>query len=103
MGSRVLHDPECKSGASCEAEAAGGGGDDLAVTVSETEEVAAFAALAAEALGRLTALEAAHTSDPALDAAMVLFEAVVQVGAGAVPDGLPRGPSDTSHRRASWR
>ncbi len=43
--------------------------------------------LATEAAGSLMALEAAHTSDPALDAAMVLFKAVVQVGTRPVPDG----------------
>ena len=73
-------------GASCEAGAAEGGGDKLVVTASETKEISEFAVLAAEAVGGTVALEAAHASDPALDAAMVLFKAVVQVGAGTVPD-----------------
>ena len=44
--------------------------------------------LATEAVRSVMALEAAHTSDPALDATMVLFKAVVQVGTRPVPDGL---------------
>ena len=42
--------------------------------------------LATEAARSVMALEAAHTSDPALDAAMVLFKAIVQVGTRPVPD-----------------
>ncbi len=87
-GSRVLHDPERSSGAFCEAEAAEGGGDGLVVTATRAKEIAKFAVLAAEAAGGVMDLEAAHTSDPALDAAMVLLKTVVQVGAGPVPDGL---------------
>ena len=56
------------------------------MTVLEAKEVAEFAVLSAEAVGSVMAREAAHTSHPALDAAMVLLEAVVQVGAGAVAD-----------------
>ena len=73
---------------SCKAEAAEGSRDDLVVTASGAEEFAEFAVLSVEASGGIMALEAAHASDPAPDAAMVLFEAVVHVGAGAVPDRL---------------
>ena len=59
------------------------------MTTAGTKETSEFAVLLAEAVGGIVALEAAHTSDPALDAAMILFETVVQVGAGPVPDGLP--------------
>ncbi len=93
-GSRVLHDPERNSGAFCEAEAAEGGGDCLVVTAARTEEIAKFAVLPAEAMGGVVALEAAHTSDPALDAAMVLLKAVVEVGAGAVADRLAQHAAD---------
>ena len=62
--SRVLHDAERKSSASCEADTAGGGGDDLVVTADSAEEVKKFAMLSAEAVGGIMALEAAHTSDP---------------------------------------
>ena len=87
-----MHDPDRNAGACCEAKAAEGGGDRLVVTASETEEISEFAVLAAEAVGGTVALEGAHASDPALDAAMVLFGAVVQVGAGAVPDRPGVGP-----------
>ena len=50
--------------------------------------------LAAEAADRVMALEAAHTLDPALDAAMVLLEALVQVGAGPVMDGPAQHAAD---------
>ena len=61
---------------------------------SGAEEISEFAVLPAEAVGGVVALEAAHTSDPALDAAMVLLEAIVQVGAGAVPDRLAQHAAD---------
>ena len=63
--------------------AAEAGGYDLVVTAARAKEVATFAMLATEAVGGVMALEAAHASDPALDAAMVLLEAVVEVGAVA--------------------
>ena len=50
--------------------------------------------LATEAVRSVMALEAAHTSDPALDATMVLFKAVVQVGTRPVPDGFAQHASD---------
>jgi hypothetical protein len=43
----------------------------LAVTATWTKKVSEFTMLSAEALGCLMALEALHTSDPALDAAVV--------------------------------
>ena len=49
-----------------------------------------FTMLAAEPRRGIVALEAAHTSDPTLDATIVLFEAVVQVGAGPVSNGLTK-------------
>ena len=50
-----------------------------------TEKVAKLAMLATEAVGGVLVLEAAHSSDPSLDAAMVLFKAIVHVGIGPVP------------------
>jgi hypothetical protein len=50
--------------------------------------------LATESVGRVMSLEAPHTSDPSLDAAMILFKAVVQVGAGPVPHRLPQHAAD---------
>ena len=70
--------------ASWEAEAAEEGGHGLIVTATRTEEIPEFAMLAAVAMGRFMALEAAHAVDPVLDAAVVLLEAVVHVGADAV-------------------
>ena len=91
-----MHDPDRNSGAFCEAATAEGGEDGLVVTATGTEKVAEFAVLPAEAVGRIVALEAAHTSDPTLDAAMVLLEPVVQVGAGPMPDGLAEHGADRS-------
>ena len=48
----------------------------------------------AEAVGGVVALEAAHTSDPTLDAAMALLETIAQVGAGAVADPLAQHAAD---------
>lgn len=39
-------------------------------------------------------LEAAHAADPAIDAAMILLEPVVKVGAGAMPDPLAQHGAD---------
>jgi hypothetical protein len=41
--------------------------------------------LATEAASGIMALEAAHTSDPACDATMILFKTIVEVCAGPVP------------------
>ena len=82
--SGILHDVERNAGAFTKAGAAGGGGDDLVVTAAGTKEIAEFTMLAAEALGGVVALEAPHTSDPSLDAAMVLFKTISQVGVGSV-------------------
>ena len=90
----VLHDVERKSGAFGEAEAAEGSGDDLVVTATRAEKIAEFTMLAAEAAGGVMILEAAHTSDPALDAAMVLFKAIVQVGTRPVPDFVAQHTAD---------
>ena len=72
------HDVQRDAGAFDSAGSAESGGDDLVVTASRAEEVAEFAVLFAEAVGGVMAREAAHTSDPALDAAMVLLKAVVK-------------------------
>jgi hypothetical protein len=48
--------------------------DDLFVTTARTEDIAEFAMLATEAVGRVMVLEAPHTSGPSFDAAMVLFK-----------------------------
>ena len=50
------------------------------MTASRTDKVAEFVVLGAEAVGRLVALVAVHTSDPALDAAMVLLKTGAEVG-----------------------
>jgi hypothetical protein len=48
----------------------------LVVAGSAAEEVAESIVLAAEPLGRIMLLEAAHTSDSPFDPAMVLFESI---------------------------
>jgi hypothetical protein len=42
--------------------------------------------LAAEPVGRIMFLEAAHTSDPSFDPAMVLFKSIIQIDARPVAD-----------------
>jgi hypothetical protein len=59
----------------------------LVVTGSAAEKVAEFIVLSAEPAGRVVLLEAAHTSDPSLDPAMVLFKSIVQVDIHPVVDG----------------
>jgi hypothetical protein len=58
----------------------------LVETGSAAEEVAEFIVLSAEPVGRAVLLEAAHTSDPSLDPAMVLFKSVIQINARPVAD-----------------
>ena len=54
----------------------------LVVAGSTAEEVAEFIVLsAAEPVCRVMLLEAAHTSDPSFDPAMVLFKSIVQIDA----------------------
>jgi hypothetical protein len=53
------------------------GGDVMAVTGAGAEEVAKLVVAAAEALGGGEALEAAHTSDAAFDAAVILFDGLI--------------------------
>jgi hypothetical protein len=53
---------------------------------ARAQDVAEFIMLSAKSLRRITILEAAHTSDASLDAAVILFEPIVQVGARPVQD-----------------
>jgi hypothetical protein len=68
----------------------------LVVTGAGTQEVAEFIMLSAEAIRGVMVFETAHTSDASLDAAVILFEPIVQVGARPVSDppaqGRPNGP-----------
>ncbi len=50
----------------------------------------------AEAIGSVVAFEAPHTSDPAFDAAMVLFKAIIQIDTGPVLHGLAQHSADRS-------
>ena len=58
----------------------------LVVTGSAAEQVAEFIVLSAEPLCCVMLLEAAHSSDPSLDPAMVLFKSIIQVNARPVTD-----------------
>ena len=69
-----------------EATASAGCRNVLVVTGSAAEEVAEFIVLSAEPVGRVMLLEAAHTSDPSFDPAMVLFKSIIQVDARPVAD-----------------
>jgi hypothetical protein len=66
----------------------------LVVTGSAAEEVAEFIVLTAESVCRVMLLEAAHTSDPSFDPAMVLFEAIIQVDARSVADVAAQSRAD---------
>jgi hypothetical protein len=51
----------------------------LVVAGPTAEEVAKFVVLSAEAVCCVMLLEAAHTSGPSFDPAMILFKSIVQV------------------------
>jgi hypothetical protein len=59
------------------------------VTRAAAEEVAEFIILAAEPVCRVMLLEAAHTSDPPFDPAMVLFKSIVQIHIRSAMDVRP--------------
>jgi len=61
----------------------------LVVAGSASAEVVEFVMLTAEPVGRVMFLETAHTSDPPLDPAMVLFKPIVQIDARPVADVAP--------------
>jgi hypothetical protein len=69
-----------------ESDGVGGWLKRLGVTGSAAEEVTEFIVLSAEPVGRVMLLEAAHTSDPSLDPAMVLFKSIIQVDIRPVAD-----------------
>ena len=70
------------------------GGDMLAVEGTDTEEVAKLIMATTELAGRHKASKAAHTSYPSLDPAMVLFQAIIQVGIGSVCNRLAERGAD---------
>jgi hypothetical protein len=63
---RILHDIERNAGRLGEAGAAKRSRDDLVVTATRAKKIAEFTVFSAEVLGGIVALEASHTSDPAL-------------------------------------
>ena len=81
-----LHDVDRDASVTEEATAPAGCWNVLIVAGSAAEEVAKFVVLAAEPVGRVMLLEAAHTSDPSLDPAMVLFESIIQIDTRPVAD-----------------
>ena len=58
----------------------------LVVMGSTAEKVMEFTVLSAEPVCCVMLLEAAHTSDPSLDPAMVLFKSIVEIDARPVAD-----------------
>ena len=68
----------------------------MIVTGSAAEEVTEFIVLSAEPIGRVMLLEAAHTSDPSLDPAMVLFKSIIQIDTRPVAG--PCGPTLSGSR-----
>ena len=65
-------------------QATAAGGDILVVAGARAEVVAKLVIASTEPLSGSEALEASHTSNATFHAAMVLFQSVVFVGAGAV-------------------
>jgi hypothetical protein len=93
---RVLHDVERNACCLGEAGAAQRGGDNLVVTATGAKKIAEPPVFSAETLGSVMVLEASHTPDPALDAAMVLFKAIVQIATRPVLHGLAQQSADRS-------
>src|SRR5271155_846743 len=60
----------------------------FALAGTDSQEIPEFIEPAAEASSRPGVLEAAHGSVSVLDSTVILFEPVVQVGIGPVPDRL---------------
>jgi hypothetical protein len=56
----------------------------LAVVGAKTEKGTELVISSAEPLGGSECLEAAHTSDPAFEAPVILLESIIQIGAGPV-------------------
>jgi hypothetical protein len=81
-----LHDANRDASVTKEATAPVGCWNVLVVAGSAAEEVAEFIVFAAEAAGRIGLFEAAHTSDPTLDSAMVLFNSIIQIDTRPVAD-----------------
>ena len=69
-----------------EVTASTGGRNILIVTAAAAEEVTELIVLSAKPVGRIMLLEAAHTSDPSFDPAMVLFQSIVQIHTRPVAD-----------------
>ena len=74
-------------------------GDVLVVTGSATEKVAELIVLSAEPVCRVMLLEAAHTSDPPLDPAMVLFQSIIQIDVRPVTDAATQRRADRTRVR----
>ena len=70
------------------------GGDLLMGSGAETEEVTQLVVGAAKSAGRSWALEPAYRTVVAFDTAMILFKAVIQVLAVAMPDTCTQGGPD---------
>ena len=66
----------------------------LTVEGTDTEEVAKLIMTATKSARRREASEAAHTSYPSLDSAMVLFQSIVQVDVGPVLDRFAERGAD---------
>jgi hypothetical protein len=85
---RVLHDAERNARCLGKAGTAERGGNDLVVAATGAKKIAELPVLSTDALGSVVALELPHTSDPALDAAMLLFKAIVLIDTGPMLHSL---------------
>jgi len=95
---RSTEDCECGGGTTEMKPTTAVGGDMLVVPGAEAEEVAELVMASAEPLGGAEALEAAHASHAASDAAVVLFQAVVFVATGPM-----RNPSAQRGADREWQ
>src|SRR3984957_2056114 len=89
-----LQHPQNRCGAAKEIEPAVVGGDLLIGSGAGTEEVAQLVVGATEFASRSWALEPAHRTVAAFDAAMILLQSVIEILAIAMPDTGPQGRPD---------
>ena len=83
---RYSENDERSGGATEVKQATAVGRDRLVVRDAEAEEVTEFVEASTETPGRADALETAHTSYAAFNAAMILFQSVVLVSAATMDD-----------------
>jgi hypothetical protein len=95
-GSCGLQDVERNPGGFGRAGSACEGVNRLIAATAATKQITEFTMLAAEARGGVIGFEAPHTSNPALDATVILLQPIIQIGACPVPDRSSQCRADCS-------